>query len=204
MTKVPARAQVLRHALDCFLRFGYERTAMQDIATAAGLSRQGLYHHFSNKEELFNALAEASNEATLSAAEAARDKARAEGLPFVQIMAATLHARLGAMQLRLGASPEALEFIDQAMRRCMPILERYADLFHKMLTQMIVDEIAAGRLELVDHVTPAKLAEVLSAAGRGVGMRLPPPRQEAVLEIFTRNTELLLRGAAVPAVPRPA
>ena len=196
MTKIPARDHVLRQALECFLRFGYERTAMQDIATAAGLSRQGLYHHFSNKDELFNALAEATNAWTLRAAEVARDKARVDGLAFVGVMAATLFARLGAMQFRLGASPEALEFVDQAMRRCMPILERYADLFHKMLTQMIEDEIAAGRLELTPGVTPAHLAEALSAAGRGVGARLPPPKQDAVLEIFTRNTELLLRGAA--------
>jgi AcrR family transcriptional regulator len=196
MTKIPARDHVLRQALECFLRFGYERTAMQDIATAAGLSRQGLYHHFSNKDELFNALAEATNAWTLRAAEVARDKARAEGLAFVGVMAATLFARLGAMQFRLGASPEALEFVDQAMRRCMPILERYADLFHKMLTQMIEDEIAAGRFELAPGVTPAQLAEALSAAGRGVGARLPPPKQDAVLEIFTRNTEWLLRGAA--------
>lgn len=195
MTKVPPRAQVLRHALDCFLRFGYERTAMQDIATAAGLSRQGLYHHFSNKEELFSALAEATNAATLEAAEAARDKARADGLPFAQVMSAALHARLGAMQFRLGASPEALEFVDQAMRRCMPILERYADLFHKMLTRMIEDEVAAGRLELANDVTPVELAEALSAAARGVGARLPAPKPETVLAIFTRNTEWLLRGA---------
>ena len=168
---------------------------MQDIATAAGLSRQGLYHHFSNKEELFNALAEATNAWTLDAAQAARDKARAEGLPFVNVMAVTLHARLGAMQFRLGASPEALEFVDQSMRRCMPILERNADLFHKMLTQLIEDEIAAGRLTLADDVTPVELAEALSAAGRGVGARLPAPKPDAVLQIFTRNTEWILRGA---------
>jgi AcrR family transcriptional regulator len=201
MSNPHARQHVLRHALECFLRFGYERTAMQDIATAAGLSRQGLYHHFSNKEELFNALAEATNAWTLEAAQAARDKARADRLPFADVMAATLHARLGAMQFRLGASPEALEFVDQSMRRCMPILERYADLFHRMVTQLIEDEIAAGRLELVDSVTPVELAETLTAAGRGVGARLPPPKQDSVLKIFTRNTELVLRGATrVPSM----
>jgi AcrR family transcriptional regulator len=194
MTKPAARDQVLRHALECFLRFGYERTAMQDIAVAAGLSRQGLYHHFANKDELFSALAEATNAATLKAAETARDKARADGLSFARVMGGALNARLGSMHYRLGTSPEALEFVDQSVRRCGHILARYADLFHQLLTQMIEDEVDAGRLHLASDVTPAELAETLSAMARGVNSRLPQPKAETLLASYTRNTELLLRG----------
>lgn len=36
-----------------FLRYGFKKTSMDDLARAAGLSRQGLYLHFATKEALF-------------------------------------------------------------------------------------------------------------------------------------------------------
>jgi AcrR family transcriptional regulator len=44
---------LLDAAIGVFARFGYRKTSMDDIARAAGVSRQGLYLLFSNKEELF-------------------------------------------------------------------------------------------------------------------------------------------------------
>lgn len=196
MLKPSGRDVVLRQALECFLRFGYSRTAMQDIATAAGLSRQGLYHHFANKEALFEAMNEASNAWTLNAAREARDKARAEGRAFIDVIGATLFARLGSMQGRLGTSQEALELIDQSMRRCMPILVRYAEAFHELMTETVESEIAAGRLKLAQDVTPRDLAEAFAQMARGVNARLPVPGTDTLLATYTRGAELILRGAA--------
>jgi AcrR family transcriptional regulator len=42
-------------ATGVFLRYGYKKTSMDDLARAAGLSRQGLYLHFKAKEALFTA-----------------------------------------------------------------------------------------------------------------------------------------------------
>ena len=43
-------------ALATFMRFGYRKTSMEEVARAAGISRQGLYLHFATKEELFRAV----------------------------------------------------------------------------------------------------------------------------------------------------
>lgn len=51
----PRRAQIVGAATEVFLRFGFKKTSMDDLARAAGLSRQGLYLHFSSKEALFSA-----------------------------------------------------------------------------------------------------------------------------------------------------
>lgn len=37
------------------MRFGYRKTSMDEVAQAAQISRQGLYLHFTNKEDLFRA-----------------------------------------------------------------------------------------------------------------------------------------------------
>jgi AcrR family transcriptional regulator len=39
-----------------FMRFGFRKTSMEEVAKLAQLSRQGLYLHFATKEELFRAV----------------------------------------------------------------------------------------------------------------------------------------------------
>lgn len=51
-------AAILDAATGVFLRYGYRKTSMDDLARAAGLSRQGLYLHFRTKEALFDAVVE--------------------------------------------------------------------------------------------------------------------------------------------------
>lgn len=45
--------RLLDAALATFARFGFRKTSMEEVARAAHLSRQGLYLHFSTKEDLF-------------------------------------------------------------------------------------------------------------------------------------------------------
>ncbi|KAA3605549.1 MAG: TetR/AcrR family transcriptional regulator [Planctomycetota bacterium] len=47
------KEELLEVASALFLRFGYRKTSMDDVARGAGLSRQGLYLHFRSKEALF-------------------------------------------------------------------------------------------------------------------------------------------------------
>lgn len=52
------KRQLLEAALGVFARHGYRKTSMDDVAHAAGVSRQGLYLHFPTKEDLFRAAVE--------------------------------------------------------------------------------------------------------------------------------------------------
>ena len=44
---------IIYAAVDEFLESGYEGTSMESIATRAGISKGGLYHHFKSKDEIF-------------------------------------------------------------------------------------------------------------------------------------------------------
>jgi len=60
-TPVPAndeqrRTTILTASLECFLKFGYAKTSVDDIAKAANLSRPLLYLKYRNKEEIFRAV----------------------------------------------------------------------------------------------------------------------------------------------------
>lgn len=52
------REQILEAARQAFVETGYHPTRMEDIAKRAGLSKGGVYFHFTSKQELFAALVE--------------------------------------------------------------------------------------------------------------------------------------------------
>jgi AcrR family transcriptional regulator len=54
------RAALVRAAQRLFTRKGYGATATEEIVRAAKVTRGALYHHFSDKEELFRAVFEAT------------------------------------------------------------------------------------------------------------------------------------------------
>lgn len=58
METAPAsiRNQILREAAHLFVQRGYDGISMREIAEACGLSKAGIYYHFTNKEDLFLAL----------------------------------------------------------------------------------------------------------------------------------------------------
>lgn len=64
------RVAILEAATKVFLRYGFKKTSMDDLARAADLSRQGLYLHYATKEALFVAV-------VLQMIEAMREAARA-------------------------------------------------------------------------------------------------------------------------------
>src|ERR1700761_9430792 len=62
---------LLETALKVFARHGFKKTAMEDIAQAAQISRQGIYLHFKNKEDIFKASIRRAIDTNLALASAA-------------------------------------------------------------------------------------------------------------------------------------
>jgi AcrR family transcriptional regulator len=50
------RAALIEAAKDAFAERGFAATSMEDVATAAGVSRLIVYRHFDSKEELYDAV----------------------------------------------------------------------------------------------------------------------------------------------------
>jgi AcrR family transcriptional regulator len=57
-TTTPRQGQIIDAAVGVFLRYGYARTTMADIARAAGITRPTLYATFPDKERVFMAVVE--------------------------------------------------------------------------------------------------------------------------------------------------
>ncbi len=53
------RAALLEAATGLFFERGFGKTALEDVAAAAQVTRGAVYHHFANKQELFEAVLDA-------------------------------------------------------------------------------------------------------------------------------------------------
>ena len=80
--KAPAvrRAELVDIAQGLFLAKGYERTTINDVIDAAGLSKGAFYHHFRAKEDLLEAIAERYAGQALANVRAVRDDASLNAL----------------------------------------------------------------------------------------------------------------------------
>src|SRR5712675_1083155 len=75
-SRAPGSAQrkaILVAATAIFLRYGFKKTSMDDVARAAGVSRQGLYLYFDTKDLLFREALQHLMSHLISAARAAAE-----------------------------------------------------------------------------------------------------------------------------------
>ena len=54
----PRKEKLIQIALDQFLKKGYENTTITDLQKAFGLTKGGMYHYFSGKEEILDTVIE--------------------------------------------------------------------------------------------------------------------------------------------------
>jgi len=162
----PSRRElILDAALVQFLRFGFRRTAMEDVAREAGVSRATLYTCFRNKDAIFRELSEGLHARALAAAEQALggagplarrigDAIEARTLPFLEIVDGSSHGG---------------EISDESSRLCGDLVARSEALFQKRLAAALRAAARRGELDLRAAGTSAPAAaEALSLATLGL------------------------------------
>jgi TetR/AcrR family transcriptional regulator, regulator of autoinduction and epiphytic fitness len=158
----PKASALLDAAVGVFARFGYRKTSMDDVARAAGVSRQGLYLSYANKEELFRRALTHSLRGQLAAAITALS--RAEDALETRLIAACMDWS-GRFVGSLGV--DATDLMCASTSLAGATLAEYEGQFEEALAQAIsastmADACAAEDLEVAD------LARALHATARGL------------------------------------
>lgn len=130
----PNAARILDAAEECFSRYGFGKTSMEDIARAAGLSRRSVYRHFPDKTALFNEVA--ATRARIFLDEIVRRTSERDGLSAQIEEVARLTNRfmredpISAALLRADpdslarmVTTEAREMLGMAMDAIVPLIE---------------------------------------------------------------------------------
>jgi TetR/AcrR family transcriptional regulator len=150
------RNRILGGARAAFLRFGFERASMADIAVGAGVSRTALYHYFVGKEEVLRAVVEELHAGSLSAAAEALEKSQTLDAALTGL----LEARFGRTLAVITESPHGVELVDATHRLTGPATRAADVAFHALVVKALVRH---GRVEEVEAV-----ADTLIAAAKGL------------------------------------
>lgn len=193
------RRQVLAAALEVFSRYGFKKTAMQDIAAAAGMSRAALYLHFKNKEDVFRSVSEALHDDVLSAAEAAF---RAPA-PLSERFGNGLLAFWRGLMEPIQASPHGQEIFDANTALAGDITERAKLRVLALVREAFADAAKAGEIDPASLGSDAdSLADMVFAAIDGL------KHGDAGLDALERRillfSKVVLRGLAADAGYRDA
>jgi TetR/AcrR family transcriptional regulator of autoinduction and epiphytic fitness len=155
------RRQLLDAALGVFLELGFRKTSMDDVARAASVSRQGLYLHFSKKEELFKAVVQHALEGAFRAAEQQlRDGSRSVRDRLTGAFDAWVGRYVGMLGRGVTDLGEATHTL------VGPLLRQYGDRFVELLAKFMR---SSGLLAAYKPagLTARQLAETLYATARG-------------------------------------
>jgi AcrR family transcriptional regulator len=177
---VAKREEILTKALEVIARHGYRKTSTRELAAAVGLSEAGLLHYFGSKEQLFEAVLRARDEADL---ERLGDQYDAVG----KLMAIVPHNSdvPGLVQLYSTFSAEAGDPQHGAHEY---FVERYQRL-RESLADSIRTRQAAGTISTA--ADPEKLATLLIAVSDGLQIQSQFSLDEEPAEVMDHLLALL-------------
>jgi AcrR family transcriptional regulator len=190
-TDLGRRERVLAVALEVFGRYGFRKTSMDEVARAAGISRQGLYLYFASKEALF--LAAVRQELDTALGDASRALSE-EGAGLDQRVVAALDAWLGRYVGSMLASDIAGLLRDPAVRLGDMVDAASAEFDTRLATAVAAATAETDRRRL--GVTPEEIAAALHTVGQGAKY-LSSSRAESRAEFVARvaaDVRLVLAG----------
>jgi AcrR family transcriptional regulator len=190
-----SRERILDAAMEIFARYGYRRASMDQVAEAAGLTRQAVYHHFQNKEALFRAAVEALHDGALEAAVAAGAAAEQAGQSLADVLALQVDAKTRYVIECIDETAHMEELLSQRQLQA-------GDLNQRVHEQLIALEVATIErilkqrgLALRDGLTALDLATSIQFAIRGDNeLKLDVAMRDEV----TRVVRLIVLGALEP------
>jgi AcrR family transcriptional regulator len=184
------QSALLTAAVGVFARFGFRKTSMDEVARAAGVSRQGLYLQFSNKEELFRRALQHSLNQQLAAAVAAL---RQSGSDLPARLTAACDAWSGRSLGLWG--PDAADLMCASSTLAGATLAEYENAFEKALAQAIAASPLAAHCA-GDSVCPHDVARALHATARGLKQRCRSSDE------FMKTLTAAIRMYCAPLAPR--
>jgi AcrR family transcriptional regulator len=172
------RARILTAARWCFLNFGFAKTAFEDIAKRAHLSRTLLYRIFNNKEEIYQAV---FVDWLVSRRPAAKQAAKGPGSPYERLLSVCRLMALEPWAEMLGApmgreflevceriDPESEALYRKVVRECVATIlrdEASAEVFLFALDGLLADQPSMEVLEQRTRLLAARFAPRSSKKG---------------------------------------
>jgi AcrR family transcriptional regulator len=190
-----SQLKIAGRARDAFLRHGFDNMTMVTLAKECELTRRGLYHYFSSKEEAFRATIQLENNEGLENGSAAARKVLASKRPTaVDTIVAWLDARYGDARRNISASPFGKEVNDAAFVVCGDVMNEFAVRTHNELADLLQNLEKRKLLRIAKPATPQRIARLLADGARGVNQTRPPLPNDSLARRYREMSAAILYG----------
>lgn len=152
------RDSILDAAIPMFGRFGFRKTSVDDLASAAQISKQGLYLHFPGKEAVFLAAMQKYLDDGLRLAQEELDRPRA---PLYKRLMGAMDAWFGRHLVTF--TPESFDVIGAGNRLWGSEVDQYKTAFQTKLAKALADSPEFRKAQ--NLCTPSEIAQVLFLCG---------------------------------------
>ena len=167
--------QIADAALRLFARYGYKRSAMDDIAREAGLAKATLYLHFKGKDDVFRAMLDLLGRRVEARC---REVVAGQGL-FAERLAALLQAHHGQAYASFGTGEHLVELKAVMNTIATRELQAFEQIFTQFARELLRQgdrqgEIALSRLS----TSPEDWIAGLFFAAMGAKLGTPPSAED--------------------------
>lgn len=190
------QGQLLDIARRLFANKGYAGTSLRDIASEAGITKAALYHHFPNKEALYERVVLSGMRALYACVEA---RVAEQGSPTEKIRAfmAASAEYFDAQRDQWIASSTAFWSGGDVAHRSAAVQVR--DAYEALLRQCIAEGVACG--ELSSDLNPALAGKLLLSALNQLPRWHKPDGPLSAVQVIDAFADMILLGIAQPCPP---
>ncbi|WP_050426420.1 TetR/AcrR family transcriptional regulator [Bradyrhizobium tropiciagri] len=193
------KTRILDATMLVFRRHGFRRSSIEQVAEAAGLTRQALYHHFESKEALFRAVIERIHESAIAAEETAVTDAEAAGGNLGDILAAGMTARMSTMIGSLDGSPHLEELYSEHLVHARDLYQTYAARYAERMVATITRTARRQQLALPQELSPAEFARLVEMSIYAAKSQYPAMQPA---DAFLKDMAIMVRTLCAGAVPK--
>lgn len=193
------KTRILDATMLVFRRHGFRRSSIEQVAEAAGLTRQALYHHFESKEALFRAVVERVHQSAMAAEDAAVAGAEQAGGDLGDILSAGMNARMQAMIASFDGSPHIEELYSEHLAQARDLYQRYSVHYAERLVAIVARTARRLKLTLPQGMSPAEFARLVEMAVHGSKSQHPAMQP---VDAFLKDMTLMVRALCAGAVPK--
>lgn len=152
--KEQVKERIGQAAMECFERYGLEKTTLEDIAKTVGLNKTSLYYYYKNKEDIFIEVAIREGQSFIDTLQKStlKKKGVENQISFY------LESRLNYYTNVLNMNRVSVESLDKILPRFFELYDAMMVQEKAFLTRLLTQAIAHEKLDLTD---PENIASVL-------------------------------------------
>ncbi len=184
----PKAQNILDAAERLFMRHGYRKSSMDDVARDAGIAKGTVYQCYAGKEALFRALLERIGGTVIAASQLAAGAEHA----FSERLYGVLNAYYGYFYERFSASGHLQELGEVRGSLGQDLSEQLLQRHQQILVDMLLKAEEAGDIRMLARGLSAHdVALTLVAAANGARLMLPPDAGiKAYIDALRRTTQV--------------